>query len=244
MDVSGSYLAVTMRNIVKSTLQGDDELREPLKPWRKRLREICTRENAIILDTIASDNATAVDRYKTFVSDKEEIVNPTVTVEEDYEMLRLQNKKVLDSYLTCMDKMFTSYSKLEEKLSELEELEAEFGCLSCLEVEDRSAEGLQLQTSIQHYLQKKYADSTVAQDYKDFKDYYNQWRKLRGIILQAHVAHDLQGGPYCSICTNEKVNMALVPCGHTYCTNCGQKQKNTCFICRTTVKEKLRIFLT
>lgn len=244
-DISGSsYLSVTVRNIVKSTITSDDDLREPLKPWRKRLREICSNGNAVLLDTILSDKIPILDRYTEFVADKKDLSIEVSEPIEEYEELKSKNKKILDEYLTCLERMFELYAKIEDKITELEELEQEFVSLSCLEEDDGSTELSLLQTSIQAYIQKKYEASTVAEDYASFKQYYRRWKSLRSVILQAHVAQDVQGGPYCSICTTDRVNTALIPCGHTYCNNCGQKQKSACFICRTSVKERLRIFFT
>lgn len=245
MDVSGSsYLSVTARNIIKSTLTNDDSIREQLKSWRKRLREICNDSSASLLEQIQSDKLSAVERYEEFTADKEKIQLVEETIVDTYEDLRIKNKKVLDEYLDSMEHMFESYRKIEDKIEELEELEKEFISLSCLDSDDGTKEYSTLLTSIQEYIQKKYESSQIAVDFCAFKKHYMIWKMLRSVVLQAHVAQDLLGGPYCSICTTDRVNTTLVPCGHTYCNNCGQKQKSACFICRTTVKERLRIFFT
>jgi len=244
-DLSGcsSYLSVTMRNIIKTSMTSDDSIREQVKPWRKRLREICNDGGASLLENIGSDKLDIIEKYKEFVKDKADAAVEEGVVDE-FTDLKVKNKLVLDEYLLCLEQMFQSYNKIEEKLTELEELEHEFIALSCLDEDDGTTEFTTLHSAIQEFIQKRYEKSTVAEDYMVFQKNYKRWKLLRGVVLQAHVAQDIQGGPYCSICTTERVNMVLNPCGHTYCNNCGQKQKSACFICRSAVKERLRIFFT
>jgi hypothetical protein len=240
---SSTYLAVAMRNIIQSTLTHDDLVREPLKPWRKRIRDLCSDLNTNILEAILND--TLPTRYNEFISDKNETLTSTEPeVEEDYTQLCLDNKAVLDKYLLSMGQMFESYKKVEEKITELEELEHEFVALSFLDKDDGSTEFSKLQGAIQDFIQKRYQESKIADDFNEFKHHYKTWKTLRAVVLQAHIAQDIQGGPFCSICTSERINTTLIPCGHTYCNSCGQKQKSACFICRTTVKERLKIFFT
>jgi len=245
-DLSGcsSYLSVTMRNIIKTSMTSDDTIREQVKPWRKRLREICNDGGASLLENIGSDKLDTIEKYKEFVKDKVDTALEEEEGVDEFADLRVKNKQVLDEYLLCLEKMFQSYTKMEEKLSELEELEHEFIGLSFLDDDDGTKEFSRLHSAIQEFIQKRYEKSTVAEDYMNFQKNYKRWKVLRGVVLQAHVAQEIQGGPYCSICTSERVNMVLNPCGHTYCNNCGQKQKSACFICRSAVKERLRIFFT
>jgi hypothetical protein len=50
--------------------------------------------------------------------------------------------------------------------------------------------------------------------------------------------------PMCGVCFNEPVASACVPCGHTFCSTCAVKQSVHCYICRTPIREKLRIYLS
>ena len=45
----------------------------------------------------------------------------------------------------------------------------------------------------------------------------------------------------CSICNDNNIDIALVPCGHTYCFNCIRNSPN-CFICRQQIHSFLRIY--
>jgi len=48
----------------------------------------------------------------------------------------------------------------------------------------------------------------------------------------------------CKICFCNKVNVAYVPCGHLYCSECDtKKKKNECPICRTKINSIQAIFI-
>ena len=46
----------------------------------------------------------------------------------------------------------------------------------------------------------------------------------------------------CSICLDNIISNCCIPCGHTYCTGCINKTNN-CYICRTIIKNKIKIYL-
>lgn len=50
--------------------------------------------------------------------------------------------------------------------------------------------------------------------------------------------------PQCTVCLNEPVTHAAVPCGHTFCAQCITRQSMNCQICRGAVKERMKIFLS
>lgn len=233
----------SIHTCVRNILQHDDTSRHDLKPWRRRIRDVCSAAKANYIEHLGKpiEAWPACDRFIQFIDDKQPVaaVVPEETINVDLEDLRTKNKVVLDAYTDAMNKMFTAYDTLDTKITELEDLEQEFVDLTC--VEESSVAGLALQTSITAYLQYKYESSDITRTYVTFESAYKAWRRYRDVVLQAHAMTDLSGS-VCSICTAEKLGTALVPCGHTYCNGCAQKQKKHCFICRADVKSSLRIF--
>ena len=51
----------------------------------------------------------------------------------------------------------------------------------------------------------------------------------------------------CSICMEEQIDCAFIPCGHTFCNKCILKISNNsifrCFLCRNEVFQFLKIYL-
>jgi len=226
-------------------LQHDDTARQDLKPWRRRIREVCSAAKSNYIEHLGKPllEWPACDRYIQFIDGRDtvSIVMREETLNIDLDDLRTKNKRVLDAYVDAMTKMFEAYDTLDTKITELEDLEQEFIDLSCIKDDDTSLEGKALQTSIESFMKHKYDTSNIALTYATFEAAYTNWRRYRDVVLQAHAMTDLSGS-ICSICTAEKLGVALVPCGHTYCNGCAQKQKKHCFICRADVKDRLRIF--
>ena len=47
----------------------------------------------------------------------------------------------------------------------------------------------------------------------------------------------------CSICYENKINCANIPCGHTFCERCVSKGDNKCAMCREPVHNYLKIYI-
>jgi len=67
-------------------------------------------------------------------------------------------------------------------------------------------------------------------------------------IQQAHnrliiLNSKIENGPLvCSICCENKIDTALIPCGHLFCNNCVKGASN-CFFCRKNISQQQKIFL-
>ena len=68
----------------------------------------------------------------------------------------------------------------------------------------------------------------------------NEYKKLLNNCLDKEsMSFELQ----CPICCINKVNIFTNPCGHTLCNTCADNMSTTCFICRSTVTDKLKLYL-
>jgi hypothetical protein len=95
----------------------------------------------------------------------------------------------------------------------------------------------------------KYADSIykstqIEDSYKDLVEAYKKWNICRQLISLHNNFRNETHDPQCSICLTDPVSMTIVPCGHTFCGNCIKKQNTTCYICRGTIRERVRLFFT
>ena len=95
----------------------------------------------------------------------------------------------------------------------------------------------------------KYADSIykstqIEDSYKDLVEAYKKWNICRQLISLHNNFRNETHDPQCSICLTDTVSMTIVPCGHTFCGNCIKKQNTTCYICRGTIRERVRLFFT
>lgn len=55
---------------------------------------------------------------------------------------------------------------------------------------------------------------------------------------------DITESPICTICIHNHVKTAFVPCGHTFCLVCANKTINECYICRTKINSRLKLYFS
>ena len=48
--------------------------------------------------------------------------------------------------------------------------------------------------------------------------------------------------PLCSICFNEQIQYAIIPCGHTFCTTCIKRHVVNCSVCRGQIRDRVRVY--
>ena len=107
------------------------------------------------------------------------------------------------------------------------------------------------------YCEEAYKANKIEEDFKELIESYKKWIILKDIVsLQKTVDQACSSGtsasgspvthaePLCTICLTEGVSHAVVPCGHTFCQGCVKKQTLTCYICRGSIRDRIKIFLT
>ena len=47
----------------------------------------------------------------------------------------------------------------------------------------------------------------------------------------------------CQICFENRINLVLTPCGHTFCNDCLTDNINQCFNCRKTIDSRFKIYI-
>lgn len=63
-----------------------------------------------------------------------------------------------------------------------------------------------------------------------------------GLKRSSSALDNHEGTTLCAICMNNKKDMALIPCGHTFCQQCVHRaHMKTCAICRQPVASTLRL---
>jgi hypothetical protein len=94
------------------------------------------------------------------------------------------------------------------------------------------------------YAESVYKSTNLEDTYKDLVLAYKKWNICRQIIsLYSNFKSELQD-PQCAICLTDPVATAIVPCGHTFCGNCIKKQNINCYICRGTIRERIKLYFT
>ena len=82
------------------------------------------------------------------------------------------------------------------------------------------------------------------------KDYLELIKALKKIIILTDALSTIRQmvnastEPLCSVCFQDPVSFACIPCGHTFCGGCGGRQVTTCYVCRGVIKEKIKIYFS
>ena len=261
-----------LKSVLEATLQHhmnvghsvvpDD--RDFIRPWRRRLCDL-TAEHTLklteFLEKPALDSFDSHTSHTKFVSTlttglasdgwMTRNVAPVVeehTVVEAVELelgcsisqLRSSNHTALNLYLETVKSLFAQDEKIASVLNELENAKSRVEHV--IELEDSGPAADTLQTAMLTYLESKYKSCSLEADYKKFCETYTRFQVLRNIVLGLKQCEEVQGAPMCGICTTEKVVSALVPCGHVFCDNCCQKQRSQCYVCRSSIKDRLRLY--
>lgn len=96
--------------------------------------------------------------------------------------------------------------------------------------------------SIEAYVRRLMEDNRIEEQYKKTIEAYRRFAALKD-MLQFFRFTDLQDKePLCSICLSESVGFVLIPCGHTLCATCLKRQVATCYMCRTHVRDKVKLY--
>jgi hypothetical protein len=158
----------------------------------------------------------------------------------------------LDEYFKETRWMFNQYKTIGEEVIRLETI-----LYQKIDLLDKLNSRTPLITSLSHneilpelidtfakYADSVYKSSKIEDTYKELVEAYKKWNICRQIItVHSNFKTDTHESQ-CSICLSEPVSGALVPCGHTFCSNCVKKQNTTCYICRGTIRERIKLYFT
>jgi len=262
MDLSGvdaatlNCLQYHTNTIVSSV--GDE--RDFQRLWRRRWRDAVDGvENARLFRFLRSDreisdaeflthireippNSDWFRRHVDAVFDLNELMSNLETrLGISYESLRAAQHLAFDYYIVMLRKLLDLEDQLNAKLAEIKAQVGHFESLTMIDLS--GGEATVLQDAILGYIRGVYRDSQVDLIYKEFINTYAEWQALRGLVLGGHVARsETSAGQLCSICTTDRLTYALNPCGHTFCNNCAQRQHRLCYVCRSPVISRLRLF--
>ena len=64
------------------------------------------------------------------------------------------------------------------------------------------------------------------------------------IVLKNNIKNlDTDTWGTCPICLDNKINVAIIPCGHTLCNKCLSQYNERCFICREKFDNIIKLYI-
>lgn len=232
--------------------------------WKKRLREFLSTKNDELLGFLRAPMSShptlgkgdqILRRYgtirytpdlllKNVVLDASGI-NPIDDINTHLLSLRTSNavedynntvKYIFDKYKEYGELALKCETSLKEKLDILDKVQ---GKLSSIVDLDPLEVYCPLMEATEAYVGKMYEKHSIESIYNEFIAAYRKFLALREIVVNTRM---LESEPICMICLNESVTYALTPCGHTYCSTCIKKQYSACFLCRGTIRDRVKIY--
>jgi hypothetical protein len=152
-----------------------------------------------------------------------------------------QTRWMFNQYRTIGEEVIRLETTLYQKIDLLDKLNSRSPVITSLANNEVLPELIE---SFAKYADSIYKSTQIEDNYKDLVEAYKKWNVCRQIISLHNNFRNETHDPQCSICLTEPISMTLVPCGHTFCGNCIKKQNTTCYICRGTIRERVKLFFT
>ena len=103
-------------------------------------------------------------------------------------------------------------------------------------------ESEKLAESVEAYVKTIMKEHSIEEEYSATVEAYRRFAALKEIIQFLRFTELSDKEPLCSICLNESVTFALVPCGHTLCGTCMKRQVHSCYMCRAVIKDRVKLY--
>lgn len=268
-----SITNILSKHCAEIKLVSDDIVNPMISTTKKKLKELITKHNNEIFSFITNPNRSPqlIESAETIIKKYEHEI-PTISGETATQILRDLNlnldmssatdffdtglKKLkgdtdLNSFIAQNRWIFNQYKILGEEV-----LRLETNLFQQIETLDKLYNRTQLITSLttndvlpelintfSKYADNIYKSTDIETTYKELVETYKKWNICRQII-STHNAFKNESNPSCAICLNDPITSAIVPCGHTFCSMCIKKQNTTCYICRGTIRERIKLYFT
>jgi hypothetical protein len=157
-----------------------------------------------------------------------------------YEFLK-KTAWMFNQYKLIGEEVLRLETVLHQKIDMLDKLNSRVPMITSLSNND-ALHGLL--DSFSKYAEEVYKTTHLEETYKELVEAYKKWNICRQIITLHGNFRNESNDPQCSICLEEPIMTAIVPCGHTFCGSCIKKQNTTCYICRGTIRERIKLYFT
>lgn len=152
-----------------------------------------------------------------------------------------QLRCILNEYKKTGEEIILQEAKLSRKLEVMTKLNERVASFASLP----SNENLKtVMDSFSVYMKTEFDKLDIETGYNDLVEEYKKWNLLRQIISLQSMFSFESCVPECAICMTEKVTHVLVPCGHTICSGCMKNVTTSCYICRGSIRERVKLYYT
>lgn len=240
--------------------------------WRKRLREMMVKQNEEMISFLfkpVTDHShigpaekalrrfamrqdiepTTVKPLKQIIDDLSGVEIVQKEIEEriakkgssSLPELRNQVTALLELYKETGEKLLECENQLKMRLEKMDKLQKQVSHIMELQTNDATQDLIEAE---EKYLQKSFQGLAIEHHYKSLLHLYQKHFWLREAISLFKSGNQLTSEPSCPVCMNDSVACALIPCGHTFCSNCARRMMSECCVCRGRIRDRLKIYFT
>lgn len=152
-----------------------------------------------------------------------------------------QTTFLMDQYRYISEKIIDKEKLLKIKLSNLDSIQSKLNMLTNL---NRNEHYDSLMETMEKYIETTFNENNIEEEYNSIIEEYRKFIEIRDVIKSIRTVDSIEKEPLCSICFDDTIQYAFVPCGHTFCNNCAKKQLLNCSICRGTIREIVKLYFT
>jgi hypothetical protein len=147
---------------------------------------------------------------------------------------------VVDSWIESMTDLNKYEDILMEKIKSVQSIQKKIEVMQLLPVNECLVPVLE---SLEKYVELAYKDLEIKTHFENCLIYFKRIYVLHGHMRFINGMQDVGTAPMCTICFERSINTCIVPCGHTFCSECTTNQiRFQCAICRTNIISKQKIF--
>ena len=250
-----------------------DDIIQPINVAKKKLKDLITKHNNEIFSFMSRPDKSpeifgiAETIFRKYGHDVPSINgNTTHTILRDLNLNTSMNtivsefddnlKKIgeggIDSFMKQNRWIFTQYKNigeeilrqeiiLHQKIDVLDKLNNRMPFITGLTNNEVLPELIDI---FSKYSESIYVSCKLDENYIELVELYKKWNICRQIVTLHQIMKSNTNEPQCSICLTEPVSYAIVPCGHTFCSNCSKKQNTNCYMCRGIIRERIKLYFT
>jgi Zinc finger, C3HC4 type (RING finger) len=236
--------------------------------WKARLREFMSKKNTELMDflNISVASHPSIGRGETILrrfgnltinakhssirdlvldlsgADRvAEIENILVSMKTDNSLMNFTEciRFVYEKYREAGEEALKQEGILKSRLAVLDRMQGKVVAL--LELDPTNAYKPLMEAS-EAYLGTVFDKNQIREAYEALIEAYRRFLSVRDIVLMMRAVQSNENEPLCSICLEEVVTYCISPCGHTYCATCMRRQSGVCFMCRTPIKDKIKLY--
>ena len=269
MGLDTPYSVLVQNVLQRQTTEIKDKTNcpSPTPPnWRRRLREFMSTKNEDLISFLKKPigSQSSLSRAEVFVQKFSRpdflATHPSLTniqldtsgslissIEDELVKIGPSNGKQIqeqirwlyDTYRTAGEDCIKKESELKLRLDVLDKTYQKIIGFCDLPVNTDSED---LAEAVEKYIAKIYEEHKIEEAYSNVIEAYRRFAAIKELIHLSRFTDLQDKEPLCSICLTESVGFALSPCGHTFCGTCLKRQVSTCYMCRTSIKDRIKLY--